>query len=171
MQEGDKAFHKDSKHFHGTVVQILSDTQILIKNSKDEFQTVYSKDYVTQEEKKVEGIRIAKKYSKELYLHFKNNDYDILDTWEKFKKEFDKLAGLSPTFSKKSKFDDQFSHVVNFVPDGYYLSKNLFTKEEALIEFQETLGKEIKIDEISEQYVRFQPTPEELRGELDTKMA
>jgi len=64
-----------------------------------------------------------------------------------------------------------FSNVVNFVPDGYYLSKNLFTKEEALIEFQETLGKEIKIDEISEQYVRFQPTPEELRGELDTKMA
>lgn len=73
---------------------------------------------------------------------------------------------------KKSKFDETFSEVVPFTPNGYYISKNIFTKEEALKKFLEyTKRDDINISEIEDGFVRFQRTPEDLREEGVLDMA
>ena len=71
------------------------------------------------------------------------------------------------------KFDESFSEVMKFEPEGLYISRNIFkTKEEALKAFTEYYNymgedeNEIEIDSIEESYVRFQPTPAELRDEI-----
>ena len=66
---------------------------------------------------------------------------------------------------KKSKFDETFSEVIGFYPEGLYLSKNLFTKEEALKMFREydECNSYVKDSDIKEAFVRFQATPRELR--------
>lgn len=67
---------------------------------------------------------------------------------------------------KLSKFDDFFSEVVGFTPDGFYLSKSLFSQEEALEEFKKYLEeKEIVLSEVEYGFVRFQFTPNELRAD------
>lgn len=73
------------------------------------------------------------------------------------------------------KFNESFSTVMKFEPYGLYLSRNVFkTKEEAAEAFSEyynELGESdevvnVSIDEVKEAYVRFEPTPWELRDEL-----
>ena len=74
-----------------------------------------------------------------------------------------------------SKFQKIFNEVVSFFPEGYYLSKSLYTEKEAkhlLKKFLEELGgKNVIIKDIKVGYVRFQPTPEELREEGLANMA
>jgi len=62
-----------------------------------------------------------------------------------------------------SKFDDFFSDVVPFTPSGCYLSKNLFTEDEAMKMFSDFLNEDIENVEVS--HVRFQPTPSDFRDE------
>lgn len=71
------------------------------------------------------------------------------------------------------KFDLIFDEVIEFVPRGYYISRNVFpTKEEAQAEFHkytEGMGEPlnpISLDSIKEAYVRFSPTPWEMRDEI-----
>ena len=73
---------------------------------------------------------------------------------------------------KISKFDFYFSDTIDFFPEGHYLSKNLFTQEEALKEFRKHLEREeIDISEVICGFVRFQPTPADLREEGLSEMA
>lgn len=72
-----------------------------------------------------------------------------------------------------SKFDDSFGEVMKFEPEGLYISRKAFpTKEEAtkvfLGYFDEMGESEVAVlpDEIKEAYVRFEPTPCDLRYEL-----
>ncbi|MEA1999605.1 MAG: hypothetical protein U9N61_09850 [Euryarchaeota archaeon] len=71
-----------------------------------------------------------------------------------------------------TKFDIFFSEVISFTPEGYYLSKNLFTQDEALHEFKKFFDNEdLQIKHIKQAYVRFQPTPQDLIDEGLSKMA
>jgi len=63
------------------------------------------------------------------------------------------------------KFNELFKEIVKFYPEGYCLSKELYTKEEALAKFSKDLDREVNIVEIGEEAVRWQPTNQELLDE------
>lgn len=68
------------------------------------------------------------------------------------------------------KFEEHFGEPVKFVPDGLYLNRTT-PKDIALKMFKEHdleyYGEEnIKMEDIKESYVRFQPTPGCMRDEL-----
>ena len=73
-----------------------------------------------------------------------------------------------------SKFDLMFSEVVEFFPEGMYVSKNIFkTKEkaaEAFFEYLEEVGggvtNPITPQDVKEAWVRYQFVPEDLRYEI-----
>ena len=65
-----------------------------------------------------------------------------------------------------SQFTNLFSDVVSFYPEGYYVKKDTISKDEALELFKEYAQADIEISEIKESYVRFQPTPRELREDI-----
>lgn len=69
-----------------------------------------------------------------------------------------------------SKFEEQFSEPVRFIPDGLYLNRSI-PKGVALEYFREFeieyYGKtDIKDEDIKEAHVRFQPVPSEMRDDL-----
>ena len=71
------------------------------------------------------------------------------------------------------KFDESFSEVMKFEPDGLFISRNVFpTKEDAgkaFAEYMDDMGgaeEDINLEYIKESYVRFEPTPAELRDEI-----
>lgn len=64
------------------------------------------------------------------------------------------------------KFEAMFGEPVAFYPDGLYLSRNAFTRDEAAEAFSEELDQEVNADSLAEKWVRFQFTPEEARSEL-----
>ncbi len=63
-------------------------------------------------------------------------------------------------------FDIQFSSVQGFYPNGFHLSRKLYTREEAAKIFaQELILKEDEVlaSKIKEKFVRWQTTPVDLR--------
>ena len=68
-----------------------------------------------------------------------------------------------------SKFNEIFSDVVPFTPEGYYLSKSLYSEDEAIKIFNEFFNDlgcvDSEVKRIECGYVRFQATPEDLRSE------
>lgn len=71
------------------------------------------------------------------------------------------------------KFDASFMEVMKFEPEGLYISRKIFpTKEDAILAFTsyfDDIGgseNDVNPDEIKEAYVRFGPTPWDLRDEL-----
>jgi hypothetical protein len=66
-----------------------------------------------------------------------------------------------------SKFDDTFKEIVEFYPDGMLvLSRRAFTKDEAKNIYAKELRRDIPLDRIKEGWVRWQPTPSDLKDDI-----
>lgn len=64
-------------------------------------------------------------------------------------------------------FDKAFDEFMEFCPDGLYvISRRAFTKDEAKKLYDKEYKANISLDEIKEGWVRWQPTPLELRDEI-----
>lgn len=72
------------------------------------------------------------------------------------------------------KFDNAFSEPVLFEPDGWHISRKIYVREEAAELIAEAVMSHedymerviIKPEDLSECWVRFEPSPPEMRGEL-----
>ena len=63
-------------------------------------------------------------------------------------------------------FEKVFSEPVNFYPDGWHLSRNKFSRDQAALEIGQEIGEVIDAEKLQEGWVRFQLADESIRDEL-----